>query len=629
MIFDPRCNFCLFRIPETGGRVIWQITNRCNYSCSYCIFSSTFTKPADELSTEEAKRVIRELKEAGFTHLKITGGEPFTRMDMLDLLRFADEQKFIIDISTNASIITDAIADTLASLHISNVHVSLDGHTQKLQEDVRGPMTFERTIRGIKKLVERGVYTRIGCLIYKNNENQLEEMIKFCSELGVQEIIFSYLEPVGKMRGDSSMVSTRSIDKLKKELDELAKKYSKKISVHYSFTEEAPTGTCGTCPGMTRFLSIDHTGRISPCTWVAERAPEFISKNTLHEKPLRDILEEEQLQTYSRFTRQLSTSGLTRCPMADISLFQKIQQIDQSISNKFEFPGTAKYDLQAPIYPFSTEHLSAYPPFNLHGKRVLTITGSGDHAILACLLGAKHVFSFDINLFANAYSDLKREGLLRFSYHEFKNFFLKENPEPFAFSLFEKIKQFLPFPTRYLFEHAYERYGNSGKQLRASPLFRSTYERDEKTLKHIPFIQSEEAFQIAKEAVRTAEFQSLQSDIRELPKQLPEHEFFDAIFLSNIADHSHKLFSEAHDAREFRDQIIAPLLSRLSPGGVLAAAYLFDIDHQYESKPRNEMNDQEKRSAIFHELPGIRYEEIYFPSAINETIKDGLALIWK
>ena len=54
-----RYPFCLFRIPENGGRVLWEITNTCNYHCSYCIFSSESKKYENELSTEEIKKAIK------------------------------------------------------------------------------------------------------------------------------------------------------------------------------------------------------------------------------------------------------------------------------------------------------------------------------------------------------------------------------------------------------------------------------------------------------------------------------------------------------------------------------------------------------------------------------------------
>ena len=108
-----RYPFCLFRIPENGGRVLWEITNTCNYHCSYCIFSSESKKYENELSTEEIKKAIKELKENNFTYIKFTGGEPFTRDDMIEILKYARNLGFDMDISTNGSLITEKIAKEL------------------------------------------------------------------------------------------------------------------------------------------------------------------------------------------------------------------------------------------------------------------------------------------------------------------------------------------------------------------------------------------------------------------------------------------------------------------------------------------------------------------------------------
>lgn len=112
-----RYPFCLFRIPENGGRVLWEITNTCNYHCSYCIFSSESKKYEHELTTDEVKRAIKELKENNFTYIKFTGGEPFTRKDMTEILKYANEFGFDMDISTNASLITDGIAKELKNIN--------------------------------------------------------------------------------------------------------------------------------------------------------------------------------------------------------------------------------------------------------------------------------------------------------------------------------------------------------------------------------------------------------------------------------------------------------------------------------------------------------------------------------
>lgn len=142
-----RYPFCLFRIPENGGRVLWEITNTCNYHCSYCIFSSEAKEYEDELTTDEVKRTIKDLKENNFTYIKFTGGEPFTRKDMTEILKYASELGFDMDISTNASLITDEIAKELKNIKFPMVHVSLDGHDKETHEYVRGENTFERTLK--------------------------------------------------------------------------------------------------------------------------------------------------------------------------------------------------------------------------------------------------------------------------------------------------------------------------------------------------------------------------------------------------------------------------------------------------------------------------------------------------
>lgn len=53
--------FCLFNIKEDGARVIWEVTNACNYTCSYCIFSSKWGNDQYDLSTENMKRALDDL----------------------------------------------------------------------------------------------------------------------------------------------------------------------------------------------------------------------------------------------------------------------------------------------------------------------------------------------------------------------------------------------------------------------------------------------------------------------------------------------------------------------------------------------------------------------------------------
>jgi|GEM_PF-6101746 len=82
--------------------------------------------------------------------------------------------------------------------------------------------------------------------------------------------------------------------------------------------------------------------------------------------------------------------------------------------------------MNAPIYPFTNENLHAYLPlFDLQGKDVLTVVGSGDHPLNMALHGAKTVSCFDKNPATNDWFELKRKGILSLGFAGFKKEFLR------------------------------------------------------------------------------------------------------------------------------------------------------------------------------------------------------------
>ncbi len=627
--FDESCSFCLFRIPRNGGRVIWQVTNQCNYKCSYCIFSADGRKPEGELETPQIMRTLDALKERGFTHLKLTGGEPFVRQDMVEILRRAHELELETDISSNASLITPQLAASIAATGVKCVHVSLDGPTKELQEKVRGPLTFDRTVRGIKNLVAAGVYVRIGCLIYRDNERSLEKMVKYCADLGVAEVIFSYMEPVGRMRGDNSLVASRKMPELIAELSDLRDRFAKQIKVSFSFTREAPAGA-GICPGTRRFLSIDNLGRVSPCTWVAERQPDFVCQLSLRDHSLEEILAAPEIRRYAELSARLAASDLDRCPMTAVPEVLQAGQLDALFAGgRLDIPAQPKFGPFGQIYPFATENIAAYlPRLKPAGKRLLTAGGSGDHSLGAAFAGAREVVAFDINELAPLFAALKREALLQLSYAEFRSFLLPDGAKPLDFRTYLKLRPGLPFASRYFFDRAYEAHDRDGAKLRASGLFRTTYETAQQATKNNAYLCSLASFKKAKQAAKRVVLNWISADIRDLAAKTADRGQFDLITLSNIADYAHRLYPDGPYLEKFRDEVVTPLAQRLTPDGQMVLAYIYDLDNQMGSDKRNRLNDPAERRRVFSTVPGFTYEEWRFPSAIAGCSADGLAL-WR
>ena len=610
--------------------MIWQVTNQCNYRCSYCIFSADFRKPEGELATVHFLRTLDALKARGFTHLKVTGGEPFIRPDMLEILEYAHQLGFETDISSNASMITRRIAEGIAAAKVATVHVSLDGPTKELQERVRGAGTFEPTVRGIRTLVAAGLYVRIGCLIYRGNERRLKAMVEYCAGLGVNEVIFSYMEPVGRLRGDTSLVARRPMKDLIAELTALRSRWAGRIKVSFSFTREAPADSRGTCPGAARFLSIDNLGRVSPCTWVAERQPALVSKMTLREHGLDEILASPELRGYTELAGRLAVSGLGRCPMTAVPEFERARRLDTLFAgSRLDLSGQPKFGPHSQVYPFATENIAAYlPGLAVRGQRVLTVGGSGDHVIGAALAGAKEVVAFDVNELAPLFAELKRAGLLRLTYAGFRGFFLPGGSSAFAHRTYLKLRPELSFAARYFFDRAYEACGRDGRKLRASGLFRTSHESAARDVANNPYLASAAAFDRAKKAVKKTASSWIAADVRELPAKLAGRRGrFDVILLSNIADYAHRFYPDAPYLERFRDEVVKPLLGRLAPGGRLVLAYIYDLDNCRRSDERNRLNDAAERRRVFGRLPGTVYEEKSLPGVIAGCAADGIAVL--
>lgn len=312
---SPELAFCLFRIPPKGGRVLWQITNVCNYTCSYCIFSSGPGRPRGELDTARAIAAIEALAERGFSYLKFTGGEPFARKDFLRLMERASELGLEMDVSTNASLVTDACARRLAALTgLSQVHVSVDGPDAPSHEAARGPATFEPTVRGLIRLVEAGVRVRAGCALFEGNERQMPELAAACRDWGVAELIFSLMEPVGRLAGDHSMLCRRPPGEIAREAAALAARYAGSLAISYNNAPPPSGEPQGLCPGGRRFLFIDHLGRVSPCSWLVERDPGCRSELTLNEASLEEILRSRPITSFFESIASAAEAGRLGCP---------------------------------------------------------------------------------------------------------------------------------------------------------------------------------------------------------------------------------------------------------------------------------------------------------------------------
>ena len=132
-------------------------TDRCNLFCTHCAANSKKIVENEELSTEQMLQILQKVIESDPKSITISGGEPLVRKDFKCLIRFIrNNSTSAIDLMTNATLITDEIAEFIAK-NVDVVDISLDGYDEKSCSLIRGKGVFDKVINGIKLLQKYGI----------------------------------------------------------------------------------------------------------------------------------------------------------------------------------------------------------------------------------------------------------------------------------------------------------------------------------------------------------------------------------------------------------------------------------------------------------------------------------------
>jgi radical SAM protein with 4Fe4S-binding SPASM domain len=178
--------------------VVWNITRACNLKCVHCYNDSGSSRADDELSTQQAKEVLRDLAQFGVPSVLFSGGEPLMRQDLFELLEYAGELGLRTVISTNGTLIAAEVAKKIAMCGVSYVGISLDG-IGPVNDKFRGVEgAFERAVRGIKNCRDAGARIGLRLTLTQRNVQDLQALFGFFEGEGIERACFYHLVPSGR-----------------------------------------------------------------------------------------------------------------------------------------------------------------------------------------------------------------------------------------------------------------------------------------------------------------------------------------------------------------------------------------------------------------------------------------------
>jgi len=187
-------------------RVDFELTYTCNLKCQFCpqelfkVNSSSKKVKKQELETAEICRVMDELRQGGVPLVTLTGGEPFVRKDIMEIIRHVKQTGMSLGVLSNGALLTEKIAHELVEMEVDSITFSLDG-PQKLHDLVRGiPNTYERMTKAVGHIVEARnklgktrPYINFNCTISALNQSEFSKIIDTAHELGVDSVSFGFL----------------------------------------------------------------------------------------------------------------------------------------------------------------------------------------------------------------------------------------------------------------------------------------------------------------------------------------------------------------------------------------------------------------------------------------------------
>jgi radical SAM protein len=163
--------------------VYWEMTIACDLECKHCRASAIPHRDPQELTTEEGRALMRDVKEMG-SMMILTGGDPMKRPDLFDLIAYAREIGLPLSITPSTTpTLTREVVEQFKRLGVAAMGTSLDGPNAEVHDSFRGVQgTFANSMRALSWAREFQVPVQINTTVTSETLPHLEDLYRLLSE---------------------------------------------------------------------------------------------------------------------------------------------------------------------------------------------------------------------------------------------------------------------------------------------------------------------------------------------------------------------------------------------------------------------------------------------------------------
>ena len=175
-----------------GPVVIWNLIRRCNLACQHCYSISADIDFPGELTTPQIYATMDDLKSFGVPVLILSGGEPLLHPDIFAISRRAKAMGFYVGLSTNGTLIDEAMLPKIAASNYDYVGISLDGIAQTHDRFRRKAGAYEASLGAVRLLRDAGIKVGLRFTLTQDNAHDLPALLELTEREGIDKFYLSY-----------------------------------------------------------------------------------------------------------------------------------------------------------------------------------------------------------------------------------------------------------------------------------------------------------------------------------------------------------------------------------------------------------------------------------------------------
>ncbi len=245
-----------------------ELTYACPLQCPYCSNPLDYAKYPSELSTDDWKRVLSQARKMGAVQLGFSGGEPLTRQDLPELVKYARKLGYYSNLITSGYGLDEEKIIQLKTAGLDHIQVSIQASSQELNDHLAGTKSFQHK-KEVAHLVKNNGYPMVLCVvIHRENIHQMQQILEMAEELGADYLELANTQYYGwaHLNRDLLLPTKEQFLKAEQIAQAFKEKVAGKMKIYYvipDFYEDRPKA-CMNGWGTT-FLTIAPDGVALPC----------------------------------------------------------------------------------------------------------------------------------------------------------------------------------------------------------------------------------------------------------------------------------------------------------------------------------------------------------------------------